>query len=1066
MKKSRLITKTKLRKITKPYYAYYRRLVKYYRKHNQSLEFKLGLIALILGSFVIIGNANPPISVQTKAENQLWVSYENDGLTKFVKEVKNYFQSFLIPAELPVPKLAADTGKVAGETVSAIPDLKPQTSVVPESGSRVATQIIREIHNYTVRAMLTESELTSLILKSETLKQLLKGDKGDPGLAGVQGPPGYSIGSTPPGVSNPGTIGGITYHSAKEFTSNTLTVTGTSTLANVQITGDLDVTGTVTGIDSSQWTTTGSHIYYDDGNVGVGDTSPASMFTVGSGDLFQIDSSGRVFAPNGASGAGLLAYSFVNDTNTGFYRSAADEIRFQTAGSDRVTIDASGNVGIGTATPDGKLNIEGAASGTNYYQAHIEAATGSATNVYGLLIDDQTVGTNNWNIYSGTPYASLAASSQTYAGQGANAFFSQNRGATKRHALVIGNEDNTTNQIRGFAGFINSKNTSSTRDYGIAFSGDAFHTGAGTVTTLVGGYFYAEASAGTATSAFSLYAEGNGATGGAITNNYGLFVESPYTSGAGSITNAYGIFLNEQVTGTNKWNIYSDGATSRNFFAGTVGIGDTTPDYSLELYEATSTPVFALSDDDIAHGVTTIAETDVFGHLSSISTTVGGAYLQGLADASGIALQMRGVQSSDPTDTVPAVSIIGAKASGTGVVDLAAAETIFQVANNDDTSALSILGDGKVGIGIDVPTAKLQISTTAATTALKLRAASGQSAHLLDFVDSDGATLLAFTYRGYLTNLTMGGDLNMNDAHVSSARTVSSGLTTGFRFSKNSLSYVNGGNLGVGDDTPDALLDVKGTVCLDLNADEACTDNTSALSDARLKTNVTDIINNLELVKQLRPVRFTWNGEYNTGTSDSLGFLAQEVEVIFPELVITDTAGYKNLDYSKLTGVLAGAVQELDLKIEELTVALNASGQLVSVDEFQVSSISSVSGNWSIDEDGNILAKTLTVEEGISMKDQVTGEYYCVTIENGEFVKTLGECGEEEIVSSGSDSSAPPQDEGGEVAGENTEEPIVEEEPEPEEEGVVPEEEVIPPQPEPVTEPAPAPEVSEAPVEE
>jgi hypothetical protein len=135
----------------------------------------------------------------------------------------------------------------------------------------------------------------------------------------------------------------------------------------------------------------------------------------------------------------------------------------------------------------------------------------------------------------------------------------------------------------------------------------------------------------------------------------------------------------------------------------------------------------------------------------------------------------------------------------------------------------------------------------------------------------------------------------------------------------NYAAILMGGSVGIGDLTPDALLDVKGTVCLDLNADDVCTDNTSALSDSRLKTKVIDIQDSLSLVRQLRPVRFTWNGLNNTGNADSLGFLAQEVEDIFPELVITDTAGYKNLDYSKLTAVLAGSIQELDLNLSALS---------------------------------------------------------------------------------------------------------------------------------------------------
>ncbi len=111
------------------------------------------------------------------------------------------------------------------------------------------------------------------------------------------------------------------------------------------------------------------------GNFGIGDATPASLLTVGSGDLFQVDSSGRVFAPNGASGAGNLAYSFVNDTDTGFYRSATNEMRFQTLGLDRMTLDANGSLGIGSTTPWALLSV--ASSTPSYKQPLFAVATSS-----------------------------------------------------------------------------------------------------------------------------------------------------------------------------------------------------------------------------------------------------------------------------------------------------------------------------------------------------------------------------------------------------------------------------------------------------------------------------------------------------------------------------------------------------------------------------------------------------------------------------------------------------------------------------------------------------------------
>ncbi len=148
---------------------------------------------------------------------------------------------------------------------------------------------------------------------------------------------------------------------------------------------------------------------------------------------------------------------------------------------------------------------------------------------------------------------------------------------------------------------------------------------------------------------------------------------------------------------------------------GLVGIGgDDTPDYLLELYDATATPTFALSDDDIAHGLTTLAQTDVFAHMTSLSTTAGGAELTAISDTDAQALSVRGViGSTDPTDTTPAVKIVGAKSNGTtGMADLGATETVFQVANNDNTSALTILGSGNVGIGDTSPSALLTVGTS------------------------------------------------------------------------------------------------------------------------------------------------------------------------------------------------------------------------------------------------------------------------------------------------------------------------------------------------------------------
>ncbi len=107
----------------------------------------------------------------------------------------------------------------------------------------------------------------------------------------------------------------------------------------------------------------------------------------------------------------------------------------------------------------------------------------------------------------------------------------------------------------------------------------------------------------------------------------------------------------------------------------------------------------------------------------------------------------------------------------------------------------------------------------------------------------------------------------------------------------------------------------------DIVANKIKTKKFERTSDLRLKKNIETLENMLEKVLQLRGVRFEFKDSDNKDIN--IGFIAQELEEFFPELVTTGSDGYKSVDYSSMTSVLLEAIKELKNENDDLKERLN-----------------------------------------------------------------------------------------------------------------------------------------------
>ncbi len=193
------------------------------------------------------------------------------------------------------------------------------------------------------------------------------------------------------------------------------------------------------------------------------------------------------------------------------------------------------------------------------------------------------------------------------------------------------------------------------------------------------------------------------------------------------------------------------------------------------------------------------------------------------------------------------------------------------------------LGNGNIGIGTTAPSATLDIGSGG----LRVREGIINKAGL-----ASGTDLGLYSEGGsnWIRLVSNAGDIRFY---------VDGAAGNSYYGGTPSMTVAHTGNVGIGTTAPSQKLDVEGTVL--------ATDFVYS-SDKRLKKDILKIKNPIKIIQQLEGVKFKWNNS----DKNSIGFIAQDVERVLPELVETsEVDGLKSVRYGNINAILVEALKEM-----------------------------------------------------------------------------------------------------------------------------------------------------------